>query len=116
MAFAVVRATLGQALPDGRYNSVAGGVGDKVTALDTTITAATAASTATTANVTVAGDPTALALSQATDAALVVVAAAQTVVKTGDMVLTYNTSTIDTRNKFRSAMRAIEQAAFGALA
>jgi hypothetical protein len=113
MAFAVVRATLGQALADGRYNSSAAGVGDMVTAEDTTITAAIAAAAAVTANATVAGNPTALGLAQASDAAIAAVAAAQVVIKTGNMVLTMDTAVITDRNKFRSAMRAIEQAAYG---
>jgi hypothetical protein len=112
MAFAVIRATLGQSLGNGTYNSSAAGVGDKVTALDTAVTAAIAASAAVTANATVAADPTALGLAQASDTAIAAVSAAQTVVKTGNMAVIVNMAVITDRNKFRSAMRAIEQAAF----
>lgn len=113
MAYAVIRATLGQSLGNGTYNSSAAGVGDKVTALDTTVTAAIAAAAAVTANATVAADPTALGLAQASDTAVAAVSSAQTVVKTGDMAVTINTAVITDRNKFRSALRAIEQAAYG---
>lgn len=113
MAFALVRATLGQSLGNGTYNSSAAGVGDKVTALDTAVTAAIAAAAAVTADVTVAADPTALALAQASDAAIAAIAAAQLVVENGDLVIFYNSTTIDDRNKFRSALRAVAQAAYG---
>lgn len=113
MAFAVIRGTLGQSLGSGQYNSSAAGIGDKVTALDTAITAAVAAAAAVTADATVAADPTALGLAQASDAAVAAVGTAQTAVKTGDLVLFFNTTTVNDRAKFRSAMRAIEQAVFG---
>lgn len=113
MAFAVIRATLGQSLGSGTYNSGAAGVGDKVAAVDSAVTAAIAAAAAVTANATVAADPTALGLAQASDTAIAAVAAAQVVVKTGDMAIAINTAVITDRNKFRSALRAIEQAAYG---
>ncbi len=116
MAFAVIRATLGQALSDGRYNSSAAGFGDKVGSVDTAVTASIAACAAVTANATVAGDPTALGLAQAADTAAAAVATAQGVVKGGNMQLLFDTAVITDRNKFRSALRAIEQAAFGSIA
>lgn len=113
MAFAVIRATVGQALPGGAYNSEAASVGDKVTALDTAVTAAVDAAALVTADATVAGDPTALGLAEDTDAAVAAVAAAQAVVKTGDVVLFMDMAVVVNRNQFRSAVKAIEQAVYG---
>jgi len=115
MARSVIAVTLGQALPNG-YNSVAAGKGDKSATLDTAQAAAVAACAAVTANVTVAGDPTALGLAQAADTAAAAVGSAITVMKTGDMVVSIDTSVIGTRNKFEAAVQALRQALYGSMA
>jgi hypothetical protein len=113
MASAVITATLGQALASGAYNSSAAAVGDSAASLNTAITAAVDAAALVTADPTVAGDPTALGLAEDTDAALAAVVAAQAAIETGDMTLIVDMAVVTDRNKFRSALRAIEQAAFG---
>src|SRR5690349_18949924 len=105
MALVKIKATLGQSLGDGKYNSTAG-AGYPPASLDTAVTAAIAACAAVTANATVAGDPTALALAQAADTAAAAVATARTSQNSGDLVLIYDAAVITNKNALRSAIKA----------